>query len=143
MILTDENIDYVSKNLELYGLKNEALKEDILDHICTFIENTEEGDFEGAYQTAIQKFGGYLHINHIQTETEVQLYFEAAKNRMKLSFAIDLLTTLLILTGCFFKVMQWPYAGWILFSGFVLLILLALPRYFYTRYKEKLLKYQS
>ncbi|MFK7749661.1 MAG: hypothetical protein AB8B65_14790 [Kordia sp.] len=143
MILTDQNIDYISKNLELYGLKNQELREDILDHICIHIENSEATNFELAYQAAIQKFGGYLNINHIQTETNVQLYFKASKNRMKLSFAIELLTSMFILTGCFFKIMQWPYAGLILFSGFALLILLALPLYFYTRYKEKLLKYQS
>jgi hypothetical protein len=143
MILTDENIDYIAENLAFYGLQNEELKEDILDHICTDIENSEVTNFNDAYQAAIQQFGGDLNINHIETETKAQLYFESAKNRMKLSFIIELLTSILLVTGVFFKVMHWPYAGWILFSGFVFLILLVLPLYFYTKYKEKLLKYQS
>jgi hypothetical protein len=143
MILTDENIAYISKNLGLYGLKNQELKEDILDHICTYIENTEASDFEEVYQAAIQKFGGYLHINHIQTETNVQLYFKSVKNRSRLLFILGFLNALLIATGSFFKVMQWPFAGKILTLGFALLIILTLPIFFYAKYKEKLLKYQS
>ncbi len=143
MILTDENIDYIAKNLALYGLKNEELKEDILDHICTYIENSTENNFDIAYKAAIHQFGGYLNINHIQTETNVQLYLKSTKNRTKLLFIIGFLSAVLIATGSLFKILHWPFAGQILFSGFVLLILMTLPLYFYTKYKNSLLKYQS
>ncbi len=66
MILTEQQINYIDKNLELYGLKNQTLKEDILDHICTYIENTDETNFDIAYQNAINQFGGYLNINQTQ-----------------------------------------------------------------------------
>jgi hypothetical protein len=137
MRLTDQQIDYISTNLELYGLKNKDLKEDILDHICTFIEHSENSNFEEAYKAAILKFGGYLNINLIQQETNAQLYFKSAKNRNKVTFTIELITSILIVTGTLFKVMHWPYASWILFIGFVFLILLALPLYFYSKYKDK------
>ncbi|MGH1386318.1 hypothetical protein [Kordia sp.] len=143
MILTDQNIDYISKNLELYGLKNQELKEDILDHICTHIENSEATNFELAYEAAIQKFGGYLNINHIQTETNVQLYFKSAKNRKKLLFTLGFLNAALLTVGSLFKVMQWPYAGQILVSGFAFLVLMTLPLYFYSKYKDSSLTYQS
>ena len=143
MRLTEQNIAFISKNLELYGLKNQGLKEDILDHICTHIENAEATNFDTAYQAAIQEFGGHLNINHIQRETNVQMYFKSAKNRMRFSFIINLLTGLLIVTGSLFKIMHWPYASWMLFIGFILLIVLALPLYFYSQYKDKSLKYQS
>lgn len=143
MRLTDRHIDYISTNLELYGLKNKDLKEDVLDHICMLIEHSEDTNFEQAYQTAIQKFGGYLNINRIQQETDAQLYFKSAKNRIKLAFIIDLLTSILIVTGTLFKIMHWPYASWILFLGFAFLIVTALPLYFYSKYKDKSLKYQS
>jgi hypothetical protein len=143
MRLTDQHIDYISTNLELYGLKNKDLKEDILDHICIHIEKAEEGNFDKAYKTAIQKFGGYSYINRIQTETNFQLYFKSVKNLNRILFTIELLASMLIITGSLFKIMHWPYAGWIIFLGFVLLIVIALPLYFYSKYKEKLLKYQS
>lgn len=143
MRLTDQHIDYISTNLELYGLKNKDLKEDIIDHICTFIEKSEDTNFENAYKAAIQKFGGYLSINQIQQETKLQLYFKSGKNRNKLSSIIHLITSIIIATGSLFKVLNWPNAGWILFIGFLFLILIVLPLYFYTEYKEKSIKYQS
>ena len=88
MILTEQQINYIDKNLELYGLKNQTLKEDILDHICTYIENTDETNFDIAYQNAINQFGGYLNINQLQRETNAQLYFKSAKNRTKFLFII-------------------------------------------------------
>ena len=143
MILTDENIDYIAKNLALYGLKNSALKEDILDHICTSIENSEATHFDEAYKAAIHQFGGYLNINHIQTETNVQLYLKSAKNRTKLLFIISFLNAVLIATGSLFKIMHWPFAGQILVAGFAVLILMTFPLYFYSKYKDSSLKYQS
>ena len=143
MRLTDQHIDYISTNLELYGLKNQDLKEDILDHICTHIEQAETDNFDQAYQAAIHKFGGYLNINYIQTETNTQLYFKSAKNRTKLLFVFGLLTAILFATGSLFKIMHFPYAGIILFLGFTFLIFMTLPLYFYSKYKDKSLKYQS
>lgn len=141
MILTEQNINYISKNLELYGLKNLNLREDLLDHICTQIENSEEDNFDKAYQTAIQQFGGYANICSIQTETNFQLYYKSTKNRNKLLYLIVFLNSILITIGVLFKIMQWPYAAKILLSGFILLIFMTLPLYFYSKYRDKLLQY--
>lgn len=143
MILTEQNITYISKNLELYGLKNPELKEDILDHICTYLENTEEINFNQAYQTVIQKFGGYLNIQRIQTETNLQLYSKSAIYRSRILFIMGFVSTILITTGILFKITQWPYSGKILVSGFAVLIVATLPIYFYSKYKDKSIKYQS
>ena len=45
MVLLDKHIDFIEKNLKQYGIKSEALKEDLLDHICTYIEERESNDF--------------------------------------------------------------------------------------------------
>lgn len=143
MRLTDQNIDYIANNLELYGLKNPDLKEDILDHICTYLENEEQLSFDEAYKLAIQQFGGYLSITQIQHETNTQLYFKSAKNRSKVLISFEFITALLIITGSLFKIMHWPFAGILIFSGFIVLILITLPLYFYNKYKAQTLKYQS
>ncbi|WP_299251325.1 hypothetical protein [uncultured Lacinutrix sp.] len=143
MILTDQQIDYIQTNLELYGLKNKALKEDILDHICTYIEHTEHSNFDKAYKNAIQQFGGYLNINQIERETNAQLYFKSAKNRKRLLSISELLAAILVTTGCLFKIMHWPYASTIIFAGFAFLIAIPLPLYFYNKHKEHALKHQS
>lgn len=143
MILTEQQIKYIDKNLELYGLKNQTLKEDILDHICTYIENTDETNFDIAYQNAINQFGGYLNINQLQRETNAQLYFKSAKNRTKFLFIIGFITAVLISVGSIFKIMHFPFAGIIMVSGFAVLIFITLPLFFYTKYKDTILKYQS
>tara|TARA_R110000751_G_scaffold105046_4_gene200793 strand:- start:6976 stop:7407 length:432 start_codon:yes stop_codon:yes gene_type:complete len=143
MRLSDQNIDYITTNLELYGLKNQDLKEDILDHICTYLENEEQLSFDEAYKIAIQQFGGYLSITQIQKETNAQLYFKSAKNRNRVLIILEFITAFIIITGSLFKIMHWPYAGILIFSGFLFLICITLPLYFYNKYKEQTLKYQS
>ncbi|WP_397363295.1 hypothetical protein [Olleya sp. R77988] len=142
MRLTDQQVDYISNNLKLYGLKNQDLKEDILDHICSYIEQAEDITFDQAYKNAIQQFGGYLHINQIQRETNAQLYFKSSKNRKRLLSILQLITAMLIATGSLFKIMHWPYATVLIFIGFICLILLTLPLYFYNKHKDQSLKYQ-
>lgn len=38
MTLTDLNISYIETNLKFYGINDQNLKEDFMDHICTHIE---------------------------------------------------------------------------------------------------------
>ncbi len=141
MRLTDQQVEYISTNLELYGLKNEDLKENILDHICTFIEHSKHTDFEEAYQAAIQKFGGYSNINLIEQETKLLLHFQSRKKRILLAVILNRLVSILIVAGSIFKMMHWPHATLLLFLGFTALIIIALPLYLYSKYKDKTIKY--
>ena len=143
MTLTDQHIAFISNNLDLYGLKNNDLKEDLLDHICTHIENSNEHDFEMAYKKAIHEFGGHLNLNHIEHQTNLQLYFNASKNRNKLLFILSYISAGCILLGIVFKFMHWPFASILLVVGFAFLIFLTLPIYFYSRYKDRIVNYQS
>ena len=55
MRLTDENIDYISNNLELYGLKNEALKEArdiLLPRLMTGLINVDDIEMPQASEVA-------------------------------------------------------------------------------------------
>ena len=47
------------------------------------------------------------------------------------------LASFLISTGIMFKIFHWPYAGIILFSGFIILNFGFLPIYFFGRKKTK------
>ena len=69
MILNEEQINYIAENLSFYGIKSDDLKEDLLDHICTEIENSSQTDFSIAYQKAIKKFGGYNSLERLQEKT--------------------------------------------------------------------------
>lgn len=45
------------------------------------------------------------------------------------------LASFIISTGIIFKMMHWPYAGIIMFTGFIALNIGFLPLYFYDKYK--------
>ena len=49
--ITDENIDFILKDLNKRGIQTESLQLNLLDHICILIEeNLEEGaDFHQFY----------------------------------------------------------------------------------------------
>ena len=58
-------------------------------------------------------------------------------------YVLGFLALFTLSTASLFKIMHWPYAGILIFSGFIVLILITLPLYFYNKYKAQTLKYQS
>lgn len=136
MILSDSQIDYIENSLCNYGVIEPALREDLVDHICTYIENSSQTNFEVAYKDALQEFGGQFGLFTLQRQT---FYAVSVKNivlRKKLQFGTGFTATFLISTGLVFKVMHWPFATILFFTGVVILNLGFLPMYFYNRYKS-------
>ena len=135
MILTDEQIEYISTNLTFYGIKSEELRSDVIDHICTYIENKETEDFTTAYNEAIQRFGGYAAMAVLERDTYLLTTFKKNEIRQKLVYIFGFIATFLISTGLLFKFMHWPYANIIFFTGSLILIFIYLPIVFYHKYK--------
>ncbi|KAF2518814.1 hypothetical protein E0W68_08560 [Flavobacterium salilacus subsp. salilacus] len=52
-----------------------------------------------------------------------------------LVYIVGYIAATLISTGFIFKMMHWPGAGILLASGFLVLIVIFFPVFFYTRYK--------
>lgn len=141
MILTDQHIQFIETNLKLYGVKSQDLRGDLLDHICTYIENNDSEDFDTLYQEALQKFGGYNSFQNLQLETNLQKFAQQAIRLKRILHIVSTLAILLILTGLLFKMMHWPYATILLFSGCVAFILVVIPTFFYDRYKSSIHKF--
>lgn len=135
MILTDEQIEYIATNLEFYGISSEELRNDVLDHICTHIESGSFNDFDVAYKDALQKFGGYSAMSGLERDTYMLTTFKKNLRRQKLIYIFGFTTAFTILIGMLFKVMHWPFASILIFSGFMLLLFACLPLYFYQRYQ--------
>ncbi len=135
MILTDEQIDYISASLEFHGITTEELRNDLLDHICTYIETTNCIDFETAYKEALMKFGGYSGMGKLERDTYHLVTFKSSIRRQKFVYIFGFLASFIMILGVLFKIMHWPWASIILFSGFLLLLFGYLPLYFYQRYK--------
>ena len=141
MILTDQHIEFIENNLNLYGLKSTDLREDLLDHICTYIETNESQDFDSLYQEALQKFGGYTSFQNLQLETNMQKFAQQIININKLKFSFGFLVILLLVMSLVFKMMQWPYANAWLLGAILVSVLVILPIHLYARYKKSILKF--
>lgn len=141
MTITAQHIEFIERNLKLYGVKSKDLREDLLDHICTYIETNASDDFDTLYQEALQKFGGYSSFQNLQLETNLQKFAQQAIRIKRMLHLISTLAILLILTGLLFKMMHWPYATILLFSGCVVFILIVIPTFFYDRYKSSIHKF--
>lgn len=135
MILSEQQIEYISDNLKFYGLTTEELHSDILDHICSLIENSEHNDFDTAYKEAIKNFGGYNEMRAIERDTYLLIAFRKNMKRQKIVYLLGLISSMLICFGQFFKIMHWPGASIIVTLGFALFTIFFLPIYFYHRYK--------
>ena len=54
MLLYEEHIDIISNRLTTDGIKDARLHADLLDHICTYIEEADSGDFDTLLSEAMQ-----------------------------------------------------------------------------------------
>ena len=136
MIITDKNIEYIETTLSFYGITNVILKEDLLDHICTHIENSTHETFELAYKEAIEKLGGYATMQIIQKEKDEKKLIQSFLARKRAFYMVSSLNIMLLALGLLFKLNQWPYSSILLATGFTLLIFLTIPFAFYNKYKR-------
>lgn len=136
MIITDRNIEYIETTLSFYGITNSVLKEDLLDHICTHIENSNHETFELAYKEAIEKLGGYATMQIIQKENDEKKLIQSFLARKRTFYMVSSFNIMILALGFLFKLNQWPYSSILLATGFALLIFITIPFAFYNKYKR-------
>ena len=141
MKLQEKHIDFIENSLKLYGVKSEALREDLIDHICTHIEAQDSEDFNALYQEALQKFGGYSSFQDLQLETNLQKFAQEVILLSKLKFSASCIVLLLFVLSFIFKIMHWPYANTIMIAGLLVAVLVLVPIHFYTKYKSSIHKF--
>ena len=114
----------------------QTLKDDLLDHICCFIEHElEEGaSFEAAYALAWQQVcpNG---LQEIQEETIDLLNSNRIIAMKKIMFAIGLVSSIGISIGWLFTIMHWPGGGALFTYSFLGFAFLFLPMLAFDRYK--------
>ena len=135
MILTDDQVTYIDTNLEFYGVLPGDLKDDLLDHICTYIEQSSLTTFEEAYNEAILKFGGHLAMGSLQRETIIMVMLKKNTMRQRTAYVSGFIAAFLISTGATFKMMHWPMANVLMMFGFIILNFVFMPVYFFHKYK--------
>ncbi|WP_055442184.1 hypothetical protein [Lacinutrix himadriensis] len=127
--------------MKLYGVQSESLREDLVDHICTYIESQDGNDFNALYQEALQKFGGYASFQNLQLETNFQKIEQQMTVLSKLQFIGGLLLIILLVLGFIFKIMHWPYANLFMLLSCAVLVMFLAPVSLYGRYKKSIHKF--
>jgi len=138
--ISDQQIDFILRDLEEGGIGTESLRYDLLDHICVIIEeNLQEGeDFEQFYRSAVKTFYRQ-ELREIEEETVLLM---TLKHRLVLSRNAFFLLLFLFIGGPFIAyafagmISSGPAAGWripfhvwapaLVFSLFPVLVLLVL-----------------
>lgn len=141
MELSEKHIAFIDNSLLLYGVKNQDLREDLLDHICTYIESQGSDDFNKLYQKALQKFGGYASFQNLQLETNHQKLAKEIITVNKLKFSFGFVVIFLLVFSLVFQMMSWPYANAWLLVAIAVSVLVILPAHLYANYKKSIHKY--
>ncbi len=135
MKINDEEFAYIERNLTFHGISSGELKEDLLDHIASSIEHTENGSFEDAYQIAIQKLGGYGALQLMQNQINEKAFIRKFLMRKRSYYMFSCLNMMILCLGFLFKMNKWPYANILMAIGFGMLIFCTIPFWFYYRYR--------
>ncbi len=133
--LNENEIEMISAYIRQKGVAQDELHDDLLDHICTGIENRmQQGNsFENAFQHTITLFGPG-GVKQVQQDT-FELLTEINATMKKVTLGFGLTSTILLLAGTSFKLLQWPGAGIMITLGAGFLALVYFP--LLLRYKLK------
>jgi hypothetical protein len=134
--LTEHQTELISAYIRQKGVAQDALHDDLLDHICTGIENRmQQGDsFEDAFSYIITLFGPG-GVKQVQQDT-FELLTEIHGTMKKVTLGFGLTSTFFLLAGTFFKLMHWPGASIMIVLGAALLVLGYYPLLLYYKLRE-------
>jgi len=141
MKISDNHVNFIEKSLTLYGVKSKDLRDDLVDHICIYIEHQDSGDFDLLYQKALVKFGGYANFKNLQLETNYQKFGKQIITINKLKFAFGFIVIIFLVGSLVFQMMQWPYANAWLIAAIAISVLIILPVQLYENYLKSIHKF--
>lgn len=118
MTLTDEQVEYIERQIAASRIHSAALREDLLDHFCCLVElHMGKGD---AFETAYEKAYGQTTPNgfdEIQRETVFLLNYNKIMFMKKFMYVSGFIFTLAASSGLLFRLLHWPGANVLMFSG--------------------------
>lgn len=134
--LSEQQIELISAYIKQHGVAQDELHDDLLDHVCTSIENRlqQGASFEEAFQHTIKLFGPG-GLKQVQQET-FELLTEMNETMKKVTFGFGLTSTFLLLAGTIFKLQHWPGASVMIMLGASMLVLGYLPMILAHKLKE-------
>ncbi len=135
--LADEQVDFIREDIRRRGVFTESLQENLLDHLCCYIEEQPEDGrpFEEVYRQAVEAFG-QNGLQQVQDETLFLINNKHLTTMKKLMYISGAFASITLIAGAFFKFQHWPGTSVLLLSGVLIMALLFAPSLFYLRYKE-------
>ncbi len=135
--LSDQQVEFILKDIQQKGIHTEDLQQNLLDHICCILERemNADDDFEAVYTLVLQRF--YKNeLLEIEQETQDLLTFKNFYFMKKVMILSGLSTTGTFMLGSICKVMHWPGASFFFVLAIGLLSFLFLPLLFLLKQKE-------
>lgn len=134
--LTLLNIEEICRDVGRQEITFAHLRDELTDHICCDVEDEMRRgiSFAEAY-SAVRKKMGPRRLREIQEETlyAVDTKYRKMKNTMKIS---GIAGTVLLGFAALFKIMHWPFAGFMLILGALSLAFVFMPSALTVLWKE-------
>ncbi len=136
MKLTEYQIAIMQKRVEEQGLKLPKLRDDVIDHLCCVIEyGLEKGvAFETLLDEAILELAPH-GLNDLQRRTVFLLNSKRILIMKKLLYTTGFLGSVSLTAGFMFKILHYPYGTVLFISGLLMLLLVFVPLFAFSRYK--------
>ena len=126
--LTDEQVDFIRKEIESRGISLPDLQANLIDHMCTIIENemSENDDFHSFFYSILPRFF-HDNLHEIEMETIHIIHQQKFKHMKKALNYVLALSSILLVTGAIFKIFQLNGASFLIVSSLPLLLFAAVP----------------
>jgi len=134
--LSEQQVELISAYIKQNGVAQNELHDDLLDHVCTSMENKlqQGASFEDAFQQTIKLFGPG-GLKQVQQDT-FELLTEMNETMKKVTFGFGLTSIFLLLAGTIFELQHWSGAGIMFVLGSALLTMVYLPLILRHKLKE-------
>ncbi|SNT04938.1 hypothetical protein SAMN05421640_2162 [Ekhidna lutea] len=136
-MIAEEYEDRIIEEVENSAIKNQTLKDDLIDHFCCLVEI--EMDRGLSFEKALEK--AYLQtapngLEEIQRETIFLLNYSKIMFMKRLMYVVGYLFTVTWMAGIAFKLLHLAGAGVLLSIGALGLAFIFIPMFLINRYKN-------
>lgn len=144
MKLTPEQEREIFQFVESKGIKNELLKNDLIDHLYCIIEaHLDKGiSFNIAFDIALKQLAPN-GLKEIEKETIYLINYNRIIIMKKFMYLVGYLGALTLTGGVTFKLLRLPFGTELFTIGFLTLLLIFIPIYSFNRYKVAIAKNMS
>lgn len=140
MQLTDEQEALIRARVLEQNFKIDILAEDIIDHLCCYLEHEGDADldFESQLDKAIQSLAP-AGLKSLERQTLYLLKARKILIMKRFLYVFGLLASIAITGGTLFKLMSWPGANKLIAVGSLTFLFVFLPFWTLDRFKFKMI----